>query len=112
LSFDDDLSNEEGGGPSLEEFYHKLYDPKLTKFHTEIEHPDGMTSIDVVRRHFRKAGLSDAADILDDFCDWKRTNFVAYKRKRAGETVQVAQAQAEAEGAKRDLKQFMTGLQR
>ena len=99
-------------GPTLEEFYHFLFNESKTKFHTEIENPDGMTRVDVLRKTYRRLNLGPAADVLDDYCEWKRVNWTANKRKRAEETVKIAQAQAEVEKNKKSVRELLMGTMR
>ena len=71
-----------------------------------------MTKLDVYGEYLVKRGMKSAGKIAKDVAKWKRTNWVAYKRKRASETVQVAQAQAEASKAQKSIQELMTGLKR
>lgn len=111
MSVTDDLGGGDSG-PTLEQFYHFLYSKKAVEFHTEIQHPPAMTGLDVYANYLNKHQMKGAGAVLDDYRGGLRVNFVAYKRKRAEETVKVAQAQAEAEKARKDNLQFMTGLKR
>ena len=92
-----------------EQFYHKLMDESKTKFHTEINWPAPMTGLDVLRSYYRKYGMKSAGKVLDEYAEWYRTNMVAFKRKRAAETVAIAQAQAQQEKDRKSMAELMLG---
>ena len=111
----DDLPNQ-GGGPSsfdaYGQFIHYLYDEGKKTFHTEVQNPEGMTGADVYAGYLTRHDLRKSGKLLQDFQSWKRTNMIAYKRKREEATVKIAQAQVEAERAKKSLEETLAGFKR
>jgi hypothetical protein len=101
--------SENGPLTGQDQFVHKLHDPALTKFHTEINWPAPMTGLDVLRGYYRRYGMKSAAKVLDDYADWYRTNMVAYKRKREGVIERVGAAQAAAREQSKSMQELMFG---
>ncbi len=100
---------ENGPLTGADQFVHKLHDEKLTKFHTEIEHPPGMDKVDVLRTYYKRYGMKSAAKVLDDWAEWHRTNMVAYKRKREGVIERVGAAQAAAREQSKSMQELLFG---
>lgn len=107
----DDLQDV-AGGPTWEELGHKMYDPKLLNFHTQIDKPDQTSTLDVYAEYVSENVSRKVGNILKGYAKWKRTNMVPYKRERAKETERMVKGNIEQERKKKDMEEVLTGLQR
>lgn len=106
------LTQPEGGeSKSYEELAHKLYSKPHLMWSTEIISPDAMSTLDagvmgILKEEFAGTGL------FEDMKYWtqqKRVNWIAYKRKRAGETERIASAAAQKENERRAFRDKLLG---
>ena len=98
--------------PSWEELGHKMYSKQHVKYHTEIQKPDPMSVADTYAAYVRKYISDDAGSIFQGHLKNYRENMVAFKRKRAGETERMVQANNQSESIKKGVKELMIGSSR
>jgi hypothetical protein len=104
-----------GGGEaeshSYEELAHKLYSKAHKEWSTEITSPDAMSTLDaavlgIIKTEFQGTGLFED---LKGWRDWKRVNWIAKDRKRAGETERIASAAAQRENERKAFREKLLG---
>jgi hypothetical protein len=108
---DQDLESTEEESRSWEDLGHKLYSKQHKEYHTEINSPDSMSTLDtaaegLIVEEFGGTGLDKD---LKKWRDWKRTNYIAFKRKRAQETERMVSANAQRENERNEFRQKLLG---
>ena len=111
MSLDEELTTE-SGPPSFEELGHRLYSREHLKYHTEINKPDPMTIADTYAEYVGTRISKSVGQIYKGHLKNYRDNMVAFKRKRAGETERMVQANNATESTRKTFKELMIGTQR
>ena len=98
-------------GHSFEEFAHKLYSKEHKEWSTEIKSPDAMSTLDtavlgLIKDEFAGTGLDKD---MKSWVNWKRINWIAFDRKRAHETENIASAAAAREQERTAFRQKLLG---
>jgi hypothetical protein len=88
---------EEITNPTWEQALHKLLDPKLVKYHTEIDAPHSFSTLDVIAEALRDEYGPAVSGVVDAYRKWLRDNLVAKQRKRAHEIVEGVKATQESQ---------------
>lgn len=88
------------------ELEQQLYNRKKLAFHTEVANPLAFTALDLLEDWLKPLKLHREHHFVRL---WLRVNYVAYKRKRADETVKVAVAEREKKNEVKTLSGVMLG---
>jgi hypothetical protein len=91
---------------STEKILGELLKPEHKRFHTEIDAPLVVSTLDLLAEHLKSFGL-DA--VLKQWLSNFRTNMIAYKRKRSTEIVNAIIARENVEKQKREIRDIMLG---
>jgi len=91
---------------STETILGELLKPEHKRFHTEIDAPLVVSTLDLLAGHLKSFGLDT---VLKQWLSNFRTNMIAYKRKRSTEIVNAVIARENVEKQKREIRDVMLG---